>query len=127
MTTIRPRRMFISYDFSTNSPPRRTHFLQRSRELLKAAAKSTAERLLVTPSQAFLMVSWSRFWPPSPSLTFLNKKKSAGARSGEYGGCSSRWALWASNQSETTAAVSTGMLSLFSLKLLQNLPRTSTT
>jgi hypothetical protein len=77
------------------------HFLQRSSQLLKAAVKSTAERLLVTPSQVFLIVSWSRLRPSSPSLTFLNKKKSAGARSGEYGGYSNRWSLWASNQTET--------------------------
>jgi hypothetical protein len=83
MTTIRARMMFISYDFLMNSSPRRLHFLQRSSQLLKAAVKSTVERLLVTPSQVFLIVSWSRLWPSSPSLTFLNKKKSAGARSGE--------------------------------------------
>ncbi len=114
----------------TNLPPRWTHFLQRSSQLLKAAAKSMAETLLVTPSQALLMVSWSRLWPPSPSLTFI-KKKFYGSRSGKYGGCSSCWTHWASNQSETTAAVCTGTLSqwknhcwdnisgLFSLKFLQ--------
>jgi hypothetical protein len=44
--------MFISKDFSTNSPLRRTHFLQRSSQLLKVAANSTAISDLATPSQA---------------------------------------------------------------------------
>jgi hypothetical protein len=60
--------MFISKDFSRTRPPRGTHFLQRSSQLLKAAVKSTAVRDLVTLS---------------PSLTLLNKQKSAGARSGK--------------------------------------------
>ncbi len=70
-----------------NAPQRWTHFLQCSSKLLKAAAKSTAFRDLATPSQAFLKLSWSRIWPASPSLTFLNKKNSAGTRLGEYSGC----------------------------------------
>jgi hypothetical protein len=52
--------MFISEDFSMNLPPRWTHFLQRSTKLLKAAAKAAAISDLVTPSQAFLKLSWSR-------------------------------------------------------------------
>jgi hypothetical protein len=35
------------------------------------------------PSQAFLMVSGDNRTPASSSFTLLNKKKSAGARSGE--------------------------------------------
>jgi hypothetical protein len=73
----------MSEDFSTNSLPRRMHFLQRSSQLLKVAAKLTAMRDLATPSQAFLKLSWSRLWPASPSLTLLNKKKSGSTKLGE--------------------------------------------
>jgi hypothetical protein len=52
--------MFISKDFLKNLLPRRTHFLQRTTKLLKAVAKATAISDLVTPSQAFLKLSWSR-------------------------------------------------------------------
>jgi hypothetical protein len=63
--------MFISKDFSTNLPPRRTRFLQRAIKLLKAAAKATAIRGLATPSRAFLKLSWSRLWPASPHFVFF--------------------------------------------------------
>jgi hypothetical protein len=63
--------MFISEDFSVNSPPRRTHFLQHSSKLLKAVAKATAISDLATSSQAFLMSSWSRLRPASPHFGFF--------------------------------------------------------
>jgi hypothetical protein len=63
--------MFISKDFSTNLPSRRTRFLQRATKLLKAAVKVTAIRGLATPSQAFLMLSWSRLWHSNPHFGFL--------------------------------------------------------
>jgi hypothetical protein len=63
--------MFISKDFLVNSPPRQTHFLQRSSQLLKAAAKAMAISDLVTPSQAFLMSSWSRLRPASLHFGFF--------------------------------------------------------
>jgi hypothetical protein len=47
----------------------------------------------------------------APILAFLNKKKSAGTRLGEYGRCMSRRRLWASHQLETTASMSRGELS----------------
>jgi hypothetical protein len=71
LTTIRARRMFISSDFSVNSQPRRTYFLQHSSKLLKAAAKVTAISDLATPSQAFLISFWSRLWPASPHFGFF--------------------------------------------------------
>ncbi len=59
------------------------HFWQRSYHRRKAVANSSAEMLLVTPSHSFLRVLWSRVTPASSSFTRRNKKKSAGARSGE--------------------------------------------
>jgi hypothetical protein len=54
-----------------NLPPRRTRYLQRATKLLKAAAKAMAIRGLATPSQAFLMLSWSRLWHSSPHFGFF--------------------------------------------------------
>jgi hypothetical protein len=45
--------------------------LQRSGQLLKAAEKLTAISNLETPSQAFLMLSWSRLSPASPHFGFF--------------------------------------------------------
>ncbi len=45
--------------------------MQRSTKLLKEAAKATAISDLATPSQAFLMLSWSRLWHSSPHFGFL--------------------------------------------------------
>jgi hypothetical protein len=84
------------------------HFLQCSSQLLKAVAKLTAISDLTTPSQAFLMLSWSRLQPASPHFDFLNKKKSADTRLDEYGGCLSRRRPWASHQLETTPSMSRG-------------------
>jgi hypothetical protein len=62
--------MFISKDFSMNLPPRRTHFLQHSSQLLKAAAKLMAISDLATPYQALLMLSWYRLRTASPHFVF---------------------------------------------------------
>jgi hypothetical protein len=45
--------------------------LQRATKLLKAVAKATAIRVMATPSQAILMLSWSRLWHSSPHFGFL--------------------------------------------------------
>jgi hypothetical protein len=50
------------------------NFLQRFSQLLKAAAKSTAISGLATPSQTFLMLSWSRLWPASRHFFFFIRK-----------------------------------------------------
>ena len=59
------------------------HFWHRSYHRRKAAANSSLLILLVTPSQVVLRLSWVKVSPDSCSLTLGNKKKSAGARSGE--------------------------------------------
>jgi hypothetical protein len=104
-TMVIVSRVFIFYDFSTYLPLRRIHFLHRSSQRLKAAANSSTPILLVTPSQVFLSVSGVNRMPASSSFTLRKRKKSAGARSGEYGGCSKTWTLLAAIQVCTTAAV----------------------
>ena len=59
------------------------HFWHHSYHRRKAAANSSLSILLVTPSQVVLRLSWVKVSPDSCSLTLGNKKKSAGARSGE--------------------------------------------
>ncbi len=132
------RRTFIFQVFSMYPPPIHTHFSQRSYHHRKAVANSSAALFLVTPSQVFFKVPSSKDRPASSSFTLQNKKKSAGARSGEYGGCSSRWMLWAANHSWTTAAIWTSALSqwnhhscwtiwgLFFFSCLRKLPRAFT-
>jgi hypothetical protein len=41
------------------------------------------DEILVTPSQVFLRLSWSKVMSAKASLHILNRKKSAGARSSE--------------------------------------------
>ncbi len=78
--------MFISYVFSTYLPPlMSTHFSQRQNHCRNASAKSAAETVLTAPSQSFLKLSLVNVRPASSFLTFGNKNKSVGARSGEYG------------------------------------------
>ncbi len=64
-------------------PAMLTHFSQRLYQRLKAVAKSAAERVLTAPSHAFLRVSGVRVLPASSLFTLGNRKKSAGAKSGE--------------------------------------------
>jgi hypothetical protein len=47
------------------------HFLQRSSQLLKAAAKLVAICDVATPSQAFLILPLSRLRPASPHFGFF--------------------------------------------------------
>ncbi len=51
-----------------------------------ALAKSAAVILLTAPSHS-LKVSWFRVRPAGSLCTLGNRKLSAGAKSGEYGGC----------------------------------------
>jgi hypothetical protein len=51
----------------------------------KGGGEVNSDQRSRTTSQAFLKLSWSRLWPASPSLTFLNMKKSPGARFGVIG------------------------------------------
>ena len=88
-----------------------THFWQRSYQRWKAAAKSSAATVLLTPSQMVLKLSLDMWWPASSFLSLGNKKKSAGARSGELGGCSSIWMPLAASQFLTEAAECKGALS----------------
>ena len=87
------------------------HFSFRSYNLRKAVANSAAVMDLRTRSQVGWKLCLVSVMPASCSFTFGNKKKSAGVRSGEYGGCWIIWIPWTAIHSLTTAAVCTGALS----------------
>ena len=61
-------------------------FLRYSNQRQNAAATSSAVIVLLTPPQVFLRLSWVIERPASCCFTFVNKKKSTGAKSGEKSG-----------------------------------------
>jgi hypothetical protein len=61
---------------------------QRFFNVLKHSWKAVIGMLRKCTSEfVFIALIDSKWWPFSIDLSFGNRKKSAGARSGEYGGC----------------------------------------
>ena len=67
--------------------------------------------VLLTPTQVLLRLSWANERPASCFFAFRNKKKYAGAKSGEKGGSAISGMVLAVNQFLAAAAEKTGALS----------------
>jgi hypothetical protein len=75
-----------------------SHFLKTSYRRRKAVASSSALMLLVTPTKAFLRLSWCKLRPASFYFTFIKRMKLAGARFSKLGSVwDTGWHRWRTN------------------------------